>query len=149
MLRKKWIFFLILLYPATTVFANPTGIDLGTLAGIVIFLFPILALESFVVTDVLFLSRMAVVPSLFAIFIGNLVMYFIVFTPFLYESSNVPAAEFLIIIIEGIYIKAISRFSVFQMDNFNGLKWRTAFIASAVGNALSYYIGTLMSGRWF
>jgi hypothetical protein len=144
---KKWIVFLILLYPAAAAFANPTGIDLSSLAGIVIFLFPVLALESFVVTAVLFCSHMAVVPSLFAIFIGNLAMYFIIFTPLLYTLNNVPAAEILIIAIEGIYIKVISRFGVFQSDDFNGLKWRTAFIASGLGNALSYYIGTLISGH--
>jgi hypothetical protein len=145
---KKGIVFLMLLYPAAAAFANPTAIDPGTLIGLAIFLLPILALESFVVTGVLFFSRMAVVPSLAAVFIGNLVLYFIVFIPLLSDMNNVPAAEILIAVIEGVYIKAISRFGVFQMDDFNGLKWRTAFIASAIGNALSYYIGTLVNSRW-
>jgi len=32
------------------------------------------------------------------------------------------------------------------MEDFKGLKWRTAFISAAVGNALSYYVGIVIVG---
>jgi len=142
---KKWAVLVILLYPAATAFANPVFVGIS-IAGIILCV--ILGLEACVVTLILFFCHMTAVPSLIALFIGNLVIYFIIFTPLLSAVDNVLVAELLIIVIEGILIKIISSYDTFQMDDFKGLKWRTAFIASALGNALSYYLGTLISSQW-
>jgi uncharacterized membrane protein len=141
---KKWGAFVILLYPAAVAFANPVVIDPGTVIGLSLILGPVFALEALVVTAILLFSRMEVVPSLIALFVGNIAIYFIIFKPLLSVVNNILVAEMLIVIVEGIFIKIISFFDAFQTDDFKGLKWRTAFIASAVGNALSYYAGIII-----
>jgi len=142
---KKWTVFVILLYPAATAFANPVNFDPGSWIAFVIVFGATFGLEAFVVTAILFFCRMAIYPSLIALFIGNITIYFIIFKPLLSAVDNVLVAEVLIIIVEGIFIKIISSFDIFQLEDFKGLKWRTAFIASAVGNALSYYSGAIIS----
>jgi hypothetical protein len=145
---KKWAVFVILLYPAAAAFANPSSFPLDPRMWLaVIILCAILGIEVCVVTLILFFCHMAAVPTLIALFIGNLVMYFVIFAPLLSAIHNVWVAELLIIAVEGIFIKKISTIDTFQAEDFKGLKWQTAIIVSAVGNALSYYVGTLAGGK--
>ncbi|MFA5239477.1 MAG: hypothetical protein WC476_07195 [Phycisphaerae bacterium] len=144
---KKWVFFIALLFPATTVLANPTDplapfgwIKLG------IFYASCFGLEVLLVATILFFCHMAVLPLLIALFTGNAVMYFVIFQPILSATENVPVSEAVIVVVEGVFIKILSSFDNFQLEDFKGLKWRTAFIVAAMGNLLSYYSGSIIGG---
>jgi hypothetical protein len=106
-----------------------------------VILFIAFGVETLVVTTILYFCHMEFVPTLVAVFIGNAAIYFIIFSPLLSAVHNVPAAEMLIIAIEGIYIKIISSIDTFQLEDFKGLKWPTALMIFTVGNALSYLSG--------
>jgi hypothetical protein len=144
---RKWLILIVLLFPAATAFANPV-IIFDPIDGVryVIVLGSILGLEVLVTTIILFFCHIAVVPSLIALFTGNLLMYFVIFKPILSATENVPVAEAVIVAAEGVFIKVISLFDTFRLEDFKGLKWRTAFIISAVGNILSYGAGSVISG---
>jgi hypothetical protein len=141
---KKWAILLILLYPAATAFANPVNFNHGSWIAFGIVFGATFGLEACVITTILFFCHMEAIPSLIAMLVGNIAIYFIIFKPLLSAVNNVLVAEILIIIVEGIFIKIISLLDTFQQEDFKGLKWRTAFIASAVGNALSYYSGAII-----
>jgi hypothetical protein len=40
----------------------------------------------------------------------------------------------------------LSLLDTFQLEDFKGLKWITAMIIAAAGNALSYYSGIIIGG---
>jgi hypothetical protein len=144
---KKWVFFIALLFPATTAFANPTTAfgQFSWIKSIILYV-SCFGLEVLLVTTILFFCHMAVVPLLIALFAGNVVMYFVIFLPVLSATGNVPASEAVIVAVEGAFIKMLSRFNIFQLEDFRGLKWRTALMIAAVGNLLSYYSGTVIGG---
>jgi len=144
---KKWVFFIVLFFPATVAFANPVIVHTSlTWVRFVIVYVSSFGLEVLITTIILFFCHMAVVPLLISLFAGNLVMYFIIFQPVLSATENLLVAEVVIVVVEGAFIKMISLFDTFQLEDFKGLKWRTAFIIVAVGNALSYYAGVLIGG---
>ena len=144
---KKWLVLIVLLYPAATAFANPVIVfDPFNIIRYILVLGSALGLEVLVATIILFFFHIAVVPALIALFAGNLLMYFAIFQPVLSATGNVPVSEAVIITAEGIFIKAISSFDTFRLEDFRGLKWTSAFIISAVGNMLSYGAGSVISG---
>jgi len=140
---KKLAIIILLLYPATIAFANPV-VDPATDIGFIIVLGSALGLEVLITATILYFCHMAFVPLLIALFAGNLIMYFVIFQPVLSGISNIFSAETIIIIVEGIFIKVVSRFDVFQLEEFKRLRWTTAFIVAAVGNALSYSTGLVI-----
>lgn len=144
---KKWAIFIVLLFPATVAFANPVIIpDPSNWVRLVIVFGSSFGAEVLITTIILFFCHMAVVPLLIALFVGNLVMYFIIFQPALSVTENLLVAEVVIVAVEGAFIKMISSFDTFQLEDFKGLKWRTAFIIAVVGNLLSYSAGTVIGG---
>lgn len=142
---RKLTLLIALLLPATAAYANPT-IGLEPLGGIksVIFYGGCFGAEVLLVATILFFCHMAVLPLLFALFAGNLLGYFFIFQPILEETGNVFASEIIIVFIEAVFIKLLSLFDRFQMEDFKGLKWVTAFIIAAAGNYLSYFSGVMM-----
>jgi hypothetical protein len=144
---KKWVILIALLFPATEAFANPTTAfgQFSWVKSIILYV-SCFGLEVLLVTTILFFCHMAVAPLLIALFTGNVVMYFVIFQPVLSATGNVPASEAVIVAVEGAFIKVISSFDTFQLEDFKGLKWRTAFIIAAAGNLLSYYSGTVIGG---
>ena len=144
---KKWVVFIVLLFPATVAFANPVIMpDPLNWVRFVIIFGSCFGSEVLLTTIILFFCHMAVVPLLIALFAGNMVMYFVIFQPVLSATGNVLASEAVIVAVEGAFIKMISSFDTFQLEDFKGLKWRTAFIIAVVGNLLSYYSGTVIGG---
>jgi hypothetical protein len=138
---RKWAVLILLLYPAAA-FANPV-IDPFSGLQVVIVLGSALGVEVGLITIILFFCHMDPARSFLALLGGNLVIYFFLFQPILSQINSLLAAEAVIVAADGAYIKMLSSFEVFQADDFKGLKWRTAFICAAAGNALSYYIGTV------
>jgi hypothetical protein len=141
---KKWVVLIVLLF-STVVFANPVGFDPFKTIGSFFVFGSLLWLETSIITVILFFCHMELVTSFIALFIGNLIIYFAIFLPALSAIDNLLTAEAIIVAVEGIFIKIISRINSFQTEDFKGLKWWTAFIIAAIGNALSYYVGTVIT----
>jgi len=144
---KKWVVLIAILFPATVAFANPVimPVPLNWVRSVILF-GSCFGSEVLLTTTILFFCHMAVVPLLIVLFIGNMVMYFVIFQPVLSATGNVLASEAVIVAVEGAFIKMISSFDIFQLEDFKGLKWRTAFIIAVVGNLLSYSAGTVIGG---
>ena len=143
---KKWaILLLFLLFPPAAVYANPV-IVFDPVSGIsfVMVVGSMLLVESIIIAFILFFYHMELIPSFVAVYAGNILMYFFLFLPVLSSTDKVATAELVIVAAEGIYIKIISFFDTFQLNDFRGLKWRVALISAIVGNALSYYIGAVV-----
>jgi hypothetical protein len=140
---KKLAAFIVLLYPAASAFANPV-IDPVTGTYFIIVLSSALGVEVALMAIILFFCNMEPVRSFFALLGGQLVVYFVIFQPILSEADSLLVAEAVVVAADSAFIKLLSSFETFQTEDFKGLKWRTALICSAVGNALSYYIGTII-----
>jgi hypothetical protein len=80
----------------------------------------------------------------FALFFGDLLLYFVVFLPLLDLMPSLWMAEVLIVAVEGIMIKVISQCEIFWEMDFKKLKWKFAFLIGMLGNVISYYVGTVM-----
>ena len=144
---KKWVVLIAVLFPATIAFANPVIVPNPiNWVKLVIIYVSSFGVEVLLITTILFFFHMAVTPLLIALFTGNVLMYFVIFQPILSATGNVPASEAVIIAVEGAFIKMLSRFDIFQLEDFKGLKWITAFIIAAVGNAMSYSAGNIIGG---
>lgn len=138
--------FLVLFFPAIAI-ANPIVVfDPFNPIKTIMILISTLGPEVFIVTVILYFCHMAVVPVLITLFLGNIVIYFIIFRPILSLTEHVFIAELIIIGIESVFIKLISTFDTFQLEEFKGLKWPTVFIVSTAGNAVSYFLGSVISG---
>ena len=120
---KKWVIFILLLFPATTAFANPVIVhNPAELVGLVIIYVSCFGLEVLLITTILFFCHMAVVPLLIVLFIGNTVMYFVIFQPVLSATGNVPASEAVIVAVEGAFIKMISSVRHLSTGRFQGIE---------------------------
>ena len=134
------------LFFAKAAFANPVVFDpLGSIGSVIVFGGAIIA-EACLVTLLLLFFNMSIKPLFFALFFGNMVLYFVVFLPLLDLLPNLWITEILIVIADCIMIKLISLFEMFQEIDFNGLKWKYAFLVSMLGNLISYYVGAVVQG---
>lgn len=140
---RKWVLLFLLLYPASVAFANPVIDPMSDLPYIIV-LGSAFFLEASIITISLFFLSMSPVPVFFALLAGNSAIYFTIFLPVLDANLSLPAAEALIVGLEGIFIKLISLSETFQLETFTSLKWKYAFIIAAFGNIVSYYVGTVM-----
>lgn len=144
---KKSLVLFMLLFTAKTAFANPTAFPpfppFGDISSFII-IGGALLVEVCLVTLFLFFFNMAVKPLFWALFLGNLLIYHVLFLPLLDSLPNTWTAELLIVIADGIMIKLICLCEIFQDIEFRGLKWKYAFIASFLGNLFSYAFGAVI-----
>jgi hypothetical protein len=139
---RKWFFLFLLLYPTSVAFANPVVYPSPSK---IIVLGSAFTLEVSIITILLFFFHLSPVPVFLTLFMGNIGIYLTIFEPVLDMTPNLLVAEMLIVGLEGIFIKLISSLEVFQLETFTQFKWKYAFIVAAVGNIVSYYVGTVMS----
>ena len=143
-MKKLFVIFLVLFF-SKVAFANPVIVSFGDI-GSVIVLSAAFTVEACLVTLLLLFFGLSLKPLFFAIFFGNLVLYFVVFLPLLEFMPSLWMAEVLIVAVEGIMIKVISQCEMFWEMDFKGLKWKFTFLISMLGNVMSYYVGTVMHG---
>ena len=142
---RRVILILLILVPATAAYANPC-ISPTSIAATVVVVIAALCLEVFITSGILLFCGMAAVPTFFALLLGNVASYLGVLTPLAYHfETHVVLVEVAVVAVETIFIKLVSLVPLLQQDNFTGLKWRSALLAVMLGNASSYYIGTLMT----
>jgi len=79
---KKFFVIFIVLFSAKVAFANPVLVDpLGSMFSVIV-LGSAITVEACIVTLLLLFFNMSVKPLFLAVFLGNLVLYFVVFCLF-------------------------------------------------------------------
>jgi hypothetical protein len=142
---RKWGVLFLLFCLADVVRANPVIVyDPISAFGYVAVLGSAITVEVSIVTLILLFFDLSVKPVWIGLFIGNLIIYFVLFVPLFHATSSLLVVEGLIVAADGILIKVISFFDTFQQNTFKGLPWKYAFVIAAAGNAVSYYLGTVM-----
>jgi len=141
---KKLFVIFIVLFSAKAAFANPSdpfgdAFSIAVVAGAIF-------VEASLAALLLMFFSMSIRPLFFALFFGNLAIYFVVFLPLLDSLPSLWMAEAFIVAADGIMIKVISMCEMFQEMEFEKLKWRYAFLVSMLGNSISYYVGAIMYG---
>ena len=142
---KRFALVLFILVTATIACANPCIQSPTSIVAAIVVVIAALFLEIFITTGVLLFSGMALAPTFLALIIGNTGSYVGVLSPlFYYFEAHIVLVELAVVSVEAAFIKLICLFAAFQLDSFDGLKWRYAFLSAILGNASSYYIGTLI-----
>ena len=143
---KRIVFILLVLVPAGVAYGNPCIVNPTSMAATIVVVIAALCLEIFITMGVLIFPGMALGPTFIALALGNVGSYLGVLSPLLYYFElPLVVVEVAVVTTEAVFIKLISSVGTFQLDRFDGLNWRRAFLAAALGNASSYYIGTLMT----
>ncbi len=142
---RRPVLILLIVLPAAVAQANPR-IDPTSVAATFVVVLAAFFLEILITSGVLLFAGMAAVPTFAALVLGNVGSYFGVLGPLAFHFElHIVLVELAVVAAETAFIKLISLLALFQQDRFIGLKWRYAFLAALLGNASSYYIGTLMT----
>ena len=129
-------------------FANPVMIEPSSLLAFCIVVFWALVVEAGVVALLLAFQGLNPLRIFIAYGVTNIAVFLFVFEPLLnQEWSSVPVLEILVVLLDGLAIKLLTRLSAFQGDDFKGVSWLRSFIISCIGNAASYFIGNIASHR--
>jgi len=143
---KKFLVIFMILFSTKVAFANPVIFDpIGSMSSIVV-VGGAIAVEACLVALLLLFFSMSVKPLFFALFFGNLILYFAIFLPVLNLLPSLWMAEVLIVAADGIMIKFISLCEMFQEMDFKGLKWKYVLPIATLGNSLSYCVGAAVNG---
>lgn len=143
---KRFFFIFVILFFATAAYGNPViiiGDPIGSLSYVIV-LGGAIVVEACIVTLLLLFFGMSLKPLFWALFFGNLALYFVVFLPLLEFLPSLWMAEVLIVAADGAMIKGLSMHGLFQENDFKGLKWRYALLIAMLGNSLSYCVGAVM-----
>ncbi|HOC58077.1 MAG TPA: hypothetical protein PKI20_20835 [Verrucomicrobiota bacterium] len=122
--------------------ANPM-LSLSSLIAFVVVAFWALAAEAGVV-DLLLASRGVAPLRLFTgYFVANVAVFIFLFQLLLTGSNSPPvlALEVLIVLLDGLVIKALVTLAAFRGHNFRGVSWLYSTLIAGIGNGLSYFIG--------
>jgi len=142
---RRAVLVALIIVPASVAQANPS-IDPTSVAATFVVVLAAFFLEIFITSGVLLFAGMAAVPTFAALVFGNVGSYFGVLGPLAFHFQlHIVLVELAVVAAETVFIKLISLLALFQQDTFVGLKWRYALLAALLGNASSYYIGTLMA----
>ncbi|MHC4713755.1 MAG: hypothetical protein ACYTAN_10875 [Planctomycetota bacterium] len=137
---KKIAWLAVLLVFPSIAMANPTVLP-KRLPATVIVIGAAFVVEVMLTALVLVFCGLVSMHLIWALLLGNAVLYAAAFLPLLSATGNVPVSEIIIIVIEALFIKMLSRFEVFQTSDFRRLPWIGAFLAAAVGNMASMLVG--------
>jgi len=125
--------------------ANPTVLPHRVVAAIVV-IGAALVVEALLTALVLVFFQLISFHLIWVLLLVNAVLYPLVFLPLMGITGNVPISEIIIVAIEALIIKMLSRIGAFQTGDFRRLPWLGAFLAAAVGNASSFLVGLALAG---
>jgi hypothetical protein len=127
--------------------ANPVSVDPTSLIAFGIVAFAAFLVEAGIIASILLFSGLAATRVLVAFFIINAVIFWSAFFP-LVQSQKIPllALEALVVLAEATVLKILSGIEFFQGDEFEHLPFWRAVLASAAGNAASFFVGVIGSG---
>jgi hypothetical protein len=125
--------------------ANPTLMPSASMIAIPIVILAAFVVEVMLTALVLAFWGLISTPLVGVLFVGNAVVYGALFMPLLLATKNVPAAEAVVIVLDALFIKLLSRFAWFQTNDFKRLPWFAALLAAAIGNMASMTVGFALS----
>lgn len=126
-------------------FADPIIISPGSIIAFYIVVGTALIVETGIVSSLLAFFRGVAPLNLFTGYlITNVSIYLLIFGPYVFvEPSHMLLKEILVVLLDGLAIKLLVGFSVFQGDNYQTVTWWLALIISGIGNIVSYLIGEM------
>jgi hypothetical protein len=126
--------------------ANPYILNPSSLIAFGVIAFWALVIEAGIVALLLAFAGLSPLRVFGAFLVANLVVFLFVFYP-LQNRMSLPLLESFVVIIDALAIKVLSKWSAFQSDSYRNLSWLAAGLTSLVGNASSFFIGVIASGK--
>lgn len=129
--------------------ANPVILNPPSLIAFCVVAFWAMVVEAGVVALLLAFQGVATLQVFAAYFILNGAVFLFLFQPLLMGNRSIPliALEAMVVVIDGVVIKLLVALSPFQGDGYRGVGWVRSLVASGIGNALSYAVGSIASRR--
>ena len=124
--------------------ANPVAINGQSLIAFGIVAFWALVIESGIATLVLVSRGVLAVPLFGTLVVANVGIFLLAFLP-LTSRISLWLLEPGVVLADAFLVKLVSAFAFVQGDDFAGICWRRAFVASLMGNAASYFVGLIGS----
>lgn len=122
--------------------ADPIIVSPSSIVAFYVVVGTALIVETGIVSGLLAFRGIAPLNFFTGYLVTNVSIYLLVFgLPFFVEPSFVFWKEILVIFLDGLTIKLLVIFPVFQGDNYRNVSWRLALLISCIGNAASYLIG--------
>lgn len=136
---------LCLLMPFAT-FADPIVLNPGSVISLYVVIGTALIVEAGIVSAILTFRGVAPLNLFIGYLITNISVYLLVFgLPFFDESAQTIWKEIAVVLLDGLAIKILTGFSIFQGDDYRKIAWWLALLVSITGNAVSYLIGEIAS----
>ena len=145
---RRFIFtFLCLLLPLVA-YANPVILDPTSLIASCYVALGAFLVETGVVSMLLLFRGLSPLRVFFGYFVANACVFGVIFYPLLQKNwVPWPFLEPLVVGIDGVAIKCLAHIDFFQGDNYEGVTWRRAFLISTIGNAMSFFVGIIVSQK--
>ncbi len=124
--------------------ANPVAVDGQSLIAFAVVAVWALIIESGIATLALSSTGILMVPTCGTLTIANIGLFLFAFMP-LSNQVSLWVLEPGVVLADAILIKFIASASFLQGGDYVGVGWRRVLVASALGNAASYFIGVLGS----
>lgn len=128
-------------------FANPVMLDPSSLLAFGFVAFWAFVVESGIVALLLAFNGMTALRFFFSYFFCNAMVYFFLFSPLLNRGWSILGLELLVVCVDALAIKILSKISGLQGDSYRSVKWWNALVVSLAGNSASYFVGFIASRK--
>ena len=125
--------------------ANPVQIDGQSLIAFAVVAFWALVIESGIVTLAMVSCGVLIVPAFITLVLANVALFLFAFLP-LTSRVSLWFLEPGVVLVDAVLIKLVASAPFLQGGSFLGVGWRRAFVASLLGNTVSFFVGVLASG---
>ena len=143
---RRWIVVLLCVLIPLAARANPYIVNPSSLIAFTVVAFMALIVEAGIVALVLAFAGLSPLRMFGAYWLANVAVFLFLFWP-LQQRLPLPVLEGLVVTVDAVSIKALSKVTAFQSDSYSRLGWCFAGVASLVGNAASFCIGVMASGE--
>lgn len=128
--------------------ANPVVLDPSSLLAFMVLAFWALLVEAGVVALLLTWQGVNPLRMFLACAVTNGLIFLLVFEPLLSSGkASVPVLEGLVVLLDALAIKLLTRVDALQGDDFKGVGWPRALGVSCLGNLVSFFIGIIASRK--
>jgi len=149
MRRVLTFLLLVLLFIPLAVRGNPVSLNGQSMIAFGVVAFWALVIESGIATLTLLPTGIAIVPSFVFLSTANIAVFASAFVP-LSDHISLWILEPGVVVADAFCIKILTATTVLQGPNFLEVTWQRAFVASALGNTASFFVGVIGSqSPWF
>jgi hypothetical protein len=142
---RRWLLVVICLLIPVVARANPVVVNPASFIALGVVALSALTIEAGLVALILAFAGLAPFKVFVAFFLANVVVFIFVFCPLRHHMA-LPFLEALVIVIDAISIKLLSKVGSFQSESYRRVSWSFAGVTSLVGNAASFFVGVVASG---